>query len=100
MGTNNEFFVWAFSRHHNIMSWYIRPLFLIPLIFIFFLCLAFWKRSFKTGALVLVIMTFSKMLWSIISGGESGTSIFVPALVGLVICGFVLYCMLHKKKKK
>lgn len=22
---------WAFARHHNTASWYIRPLFLIPL---------------------------------------------------------------------
>lgn len=162
MGANNDFFQWAFNRHHNIMSWYIRPLFLIPIccfafkrsslgisvtvfalatsmmwfpmpervdplvveflemektylttnwtlakalistlpfVLIYFLCLAFWKRSLKSGALILVIMTLSKMLWSIVSGGESGTSIFIPALVGLVICGIVLYYMLHKKRE-
>jgi len=26
----NEFVSWAWSRHHNVLSWYIRPLFLIP----------------------------------------------------------------------
>ena len=30
---NNEiFFTWAFQRHYNILSWYIRPLFIIPII--------------------------------------------------------------------
>ena len=27
---NTRFFNWAFMRHHNVLSWYIRPLFLIP----------------------------------------------------------------------
>ena len=30
--TNREFFTWAFSRHQNILSWYIRPLFIIPIV--------------------------------------------------------------------
>jgi len=29
--TNDAFFNWAFERHHNILSWYIRPLFIIPM---------------------------------------------------------------------
>lgn len=30
--TNQDFFTWAFSRHQNILSWYIRPLFIIPIV--------------------------------------------------------------------
>ena len=30
--SNNIFFMWAFQRHRNILSWYIRPLFIIPII--------------------------------------------------------------------
>ena len=30
--TNDIFFNWAFARHHNILSWYIRPLFIIPMV--------------------------------------------------------------------
>ncbi len=25
-----EFFEWVWGRHHNILSWYVRPLFLLP----------------------------------------------------------------------
>ncbi len=28
----SEFAGWAWARHHNILSWYIRPLFLIPFV--------------------------------------------------------------------
>ena len=31
---------WVWARHHNVLSWYIRPLFLIP--FCYFAC----RRSF------------------------------------------------------
>jgi hypothetical protein len=29
-GFVNDFFSWAWERQHNILSWYIRPLFLVP----------------------------------------------------------------------
>ena len=29
----NELAAWAWARHHNILSWYIRPLFLLPFCF-------------------------------------------------------------------
>lgn len=32
--TNKLFFEWIFERHQNILSWYIRPLFLIPFAFL------------------------------------------------------------------
>ena len=30
--SNDVFFNWAFERHHNILSWYIRLLFIIPMV--------------------------------------------------------------------
>lgn len=30
--TNRVFFEWAFTRHQNTLSWYIRPLFIIPIV--------------------------------------------------------------------
>jgi len=38
--TNDTFFNWAFERHHNTLSWYIRPLFIIPIVIFAF------KKSF------------------------------------------------------
>src|SRR5215217_3294099 len=29
-GRTEEFAAWAWDRHHNVLSWYIRPLFLLP----------------------------------------------------------------------
>ena len=29
--TNDNFIEWSFTRHQNILSWYIRPLFIIPI---------------------------------------------------------------------
>ena len=37
--TNHAFQDWLFAHHHNILSWYIRPLLLIPIM------LAAWWRS-------------------------------------------------------
>jgi hypothetical protein len=52
----NDFFAWAWARHHNVLSWYIRPLFIIP--FIYFA----YKRSWK-GMLVTVIALATSMFW-------------------------------------
>lgn len=149
-----EFFTWAFQRHQNILSWYIRPLFLIPfcyfaykqswagisatifllftsmfwfstpdtvsqqsleflqvekdyltsewslgkillslLVPISFLALgaAFWKRNLLFGLSVIVIMAVLKIIWSAAFGGQSGMSIIIPAIVGLIICSVLIY---------
>jgi hypothetical protein len=52
----NEFLTWAWLRHHNILSWYIRPLFIIP--FVYFA----YKRSW-TGMLITVIALGTSMFW-------------------------------------
>jgi len=54
--TNDTFFHWAFQRHHNIFSWYIRPLFIIPMVIFAF------KKSF-TGIFASIFALFTSMFW-------------------------------------
>lgn len=54
--TNDTFFSWAFRRHHNILSWYIRPLFIIPMVIFAF------KKSF-TGIFASIFALFTSMFW-------------------------------------
>jgi len=53
---NEVFFNWIFERHQNILSWYIRPLFLIP--FVFFA----YKRSWA-GIFITIFCIFTSMFW-------------------------------------
>jgi hypothetical protein len=52
----NEVFDWAFARHTNILSWYIRPLFLLPLAYFA------WRRSGKRIVITFAVM-MSSMVW-------------------------------------
>jgi hypothetical protein len=54
--TNASFFQWAFERHHNPWSWYIRPLFLIPF------CFFAYKRSWS-GVSATIFLLFTSMFW-------------------------------------
>jgi len=54
--TNDMFFIWVFERHHNILSWYIRPLFIIPMVLFAF------KKSF-TGIFASIFVLFTSMFW-------------------------------------
>jgi len=54
--TNDEFFHWAFARHRNILSWYIRPLFIIPM------AISAFKKSF-TGIFASIFALFTSMFW-------------------------------------
>ena len=54
--TNDAFFTWAFARHHNILSWYIRPLFIIPMVIFAF------KKSY-TGIFASIFALFTSMFW-------------------------------------
>lgn len=47
---------WAFERHLNPLSWYIRPIFLI------FLAFFAYKRSWK-GLLITFLVMTSSMVW-------------------------------------
>lgn len=54
--TNKSFFDWAYERHQNQISWYIRPLFIIPF------CYFAYKRSW-TGIMGTMFMVFTSMFW-------------------------------------
>lgn len=54
--TNDVFFNWAFARHHNVLSWYIRPLFIVPIVIFAF------KRSL-TGVFASIFALFTSMFW-------------------------------------
>src|SRR6187402_2960732 len=63
----------------------------VPISF-FALGLAFWKRSLLMGLGVMVLMATGKIVWSIQNAGESGKSILIPAILGLIICsGLIFY---------
>lgn len=53
---NNSFFDWAFERHHNLLSWYIRPLFTLPIVFFAY------KKSWS-GVMASVFCLFTSMFW-------------------------------------
>jgi hypothetical protein len=55
-GTTDAFAAWAWERHHNELSWYIRPLFLLPF------CWFAYKRSLFGITLTLVALATS-MSW-------------------------------------
>jgi hypothetical protein len=52
----NDVAAWAWARHHNILSWYIRPLFLLPF------CWFAYRRSLLGIAATLVALATS-MAW-------------------------------------
>lgn len=56
MSQSDSFFNWAFDRHHNTLSWYIRPLFIIPF------CYSAYKRSWA-GIALSVFGIATSMLW-------------------------------------
>ena len=54
--TNHAFQDWLFAHHHNILSWYIRPLLLIPIM------LAAWRRSWA-GLAAGIFALLTSMAW-------------------------------------
>jgi hypothetical protein len=55
-GWINDFLAWAWERHHNVLSWYIRPHFVLPLAYFSY------RRSLSGIALTLVALATS-MFW-------------------------------------
>ncbi|MFE8701424.1 hypothetical protein ACFYKX_12535 [Cytobacillus sp. FJAT-54145] len=161
--TNKDFLDWAFARHHNQLSWYIRPLFILPFCYFAYkrslagisvtifclltsmfwfpepntvsnqvkdflqfevdyltgewgigkilitsivpisltaLAVAFWKRNVMIGLTVIVFIALGKMGWSVIFAGESGKSIMIPAISGLMICVGLVYWGIKRSQKK
>lgn len=54
--TNTSFLQWAFERHQNQLSWYLRPLFIIPF------CYFAYKQSYA-GVFATVFLLFTSMFW-------------------------------------
>jgi hypothetical protein len=54
--STDEFVAWAWARHHNILSWYIRPLFFLPF------CYFAYRRSLWGIVLTLLALATS-MFW-------------------------------------
>ena len=52
-GSMDEFVAWAWERHHNVLSWYIRPLFFLPF------CYFAYRRSLFGITLTLVALATS-----------------------------------------
>lgn len=160
----SDFLSWAWVRHHNVLSWYIRPMFIIPFIFFaykrnwkglvatiialltsmfwfpapaivdpaveeflqaekdyllgewtlskvlgsltvpaffYFLTLAFWRRSWWWGLAVINLAALGKIAWSVISGGESGWAVLIPAVIGMLVCNVAVYLgvrFIHNKQ--
>ena len=51
-----EFVAWAWARHHNVLSWYVRPLFILPF------CFFAYRRSLLGIVLTLLALATS-MFW-------------------------------------
>ena len=54
--STGEFVAWAWSRHHNVLSWYVRPLFILPF------CYFAYRRSLF-GILLTIIALATSMFW-------------------------------------
>ena len=54
--TNDSFFEWSFARHHNILSWYVRPLFIVPMVY-------FALRKSYAGVSLSIFCLFTSMFW-------------------------------------
>jgi hypothetical protein len=55
-GNTEEFVAWAWERHHNVLSWYIRPLFILPF------CLFAYRRSLL-GIVLTILALATSMFW-------------------------------------
>jgi cation:H+ antiporter len=55
-GATPDFLAWAWARHHNPLSWYIRPLFLVPY------CV-FAHRRQSLGMVATVVALATSMFW-------------------------------------
>ncbi len=70
--------------------------FTIPISF-FFLGLSFWNRNFLSGLVVVVLIAFGKIIWSLHNAGESGKSILFPAVSGLILYIILLFFGFKRK---
>lgn len=52
----NQILEWAWARHHNMYSWYIRPVFILPF------CYFAWRRSLA-GIVATLVATLTSIAW-------------------------------------
>lgn len=52
----NDFLAWAWARHHNELSWYVRPLFLVPF------CWFAYRRNIR-GIIVTLLVFPTSLFW-------------------------------------
>jgi len=55
-GSLDGFLAWAWERHHNVLSWYVRPLFILPLAY-------FSYRRSLTGIALTLAAVATSMFW-------------------------------------
>ncbi len=56
MDTLQEFLAWVWARHHNELSWYVRPLFILPF------CYFAYRRNIR-GVLVTLLLFPTSLFW-------------------------------------
>ena len=56
METLQDFLTWVWARHHNELSWYVRPLFILPF------CYFAYRRSIR-GILVTLLLLPTSLFW-------------------------------------
>ena len=66
-GSTGEFVAWAWERHHNVLSWYIRPLFLLPF------CFFAYKRSL--WGMTLTLLALATSIFWFPAPGESSAAV-------------------------
>ena len=54
--STDEFIAWTWARHHNILSWYVRPLFILPF------CYFAYRRSLL-GIVITLLALATSMFW-------------------------------------
>jgi hypothetical protein len=54
--STDEFVAWAWARHHNVLSWYVRPLFILPF------CFFAYRRSLL-GIVITLLALVTSMFW-------------------------------------
>jgi len=97
---NVEIFL-QFEKDWLYGEWDYKKVLLIITVPVSFFALgfAFWTRSLLIGLGVLAMMATGKIVWSIQNAGESGKSILVPAIIGLLICGGLIFYGFKKLEK-
>jgi len=54
--STDDFVAWVWARHHNVLSWYVRPLFILPFCF-------FAYRQSLLGMVITLLALATSMFW-------------------------------------